>query len=60
MGPGVEDDHVPLNRAGIKAVDIIDISYPQWHRLGDTPDKCSADSLEQVARVLTVWLKRVK
>ncbi len=56
----VEDDHVPLNAAGIPAVDIIDFSYPHWHRLTDTPDNCSGDSLEQTARVLGVWLQRVK
>lgn len=57
----VEDDHVPLNQiAGIPAVDIIDFDYPHWHRLTDLPENCSSDSLEQVARVLTVWLRRVK
>ena len=56
----VEDDHVPLNAAGIPAVDIIDFSYVHWHRLTDTPENCSADSLEQVARVLGVWVQRVK
>ena len=56
----VEDDHLPLNAAGIPAVDIIDFSYPHWHKLTDTPDNCSGDSLEQVARVLSVWAQRVK
>jgi hypothetical protein len=56
----VEDDHVALNRVGIPAIDIIDFNYPHWHRLTDTPDNCSGDSLEQVARVLGVWLQRVK
>jgi glutaminyl-peptide cyclotransferase len=56
----VEDDHVPLNNAGIPAVDIIDFSYTHWHRLTDVPENCSGDSLEQVARVLGVWVQRVK
>ena len=59
-GPSVQDDHVELNKAGILAVDIIDFSYPHWHRLTDVPDNCSADGMQQVARVLTVWLQRVK
>jgi hypothetical protein len=59
-GPTVEDDHVALNRGGIPAIDIIDFSYKHWHRLSDTPDNCSGDSLAQVARVLSVWLQRVK
>ena len=56
----VQDDHIPLNQAGIPAVDIIDFSYPHWHRLTDVPENCSGDSLEQVARVLGVWIQRVK
>jgi hypothetical protein len=60
LGPGVQDDHVALNDAGIPAVDIIDFSYSHWHRLTDVPDNCSAESMQQVARVLTVWLQRVK
>jgi glutaminyl-peptide cyclotransferase len=56
----VEDDHIALNRGGIPAIDIIDFKYPHWHRLTDTPDKCSGESLENVARVLAVWLQRTK
>jgi Peptidase family M28 len=59
-GPQVDDDHLALNRAGIPAVDIIDFSYQHWHRLTDTPDNCSGESLDQVARVLSVWLQRVR
>ena len=59
-GREVLDDHIALNRSGIPAVDIIDFDYPHWHRLTDVPANCSGDSLEQVARVLSVWLQRVK
>ena len=41
-------------------MDIIDFSYPHWHRLTDVPENCSGDSLEQVARVLGVWIQRAK
>ncbi len=56
-GEAVHDDHVPLNQAGIKTIDIIDFNYPDqsqryWHTLEDTPDKCSPESLEQVGKVL--------
>jgi hypothetical protein len=56
----VEDDHIPLNRAGIPAIDIIDFDYPHWHRLTDLPKNCSAAPMEQVAKVCSVWLQRVK
>lgn len=60
LGANMQDDHVPLNQNGIPAIDIIDARYPYWHKLADTPANCSGDSLEQVAKVLSVWLQRVK
>lgn len=56
----VEDDHVALNQSGIPAVDIIDFDYRHWHRLSDLPESCSGETLEQVARVLAVWLQRLR
>ncbi len=56
----VLDDHLALNNAGIPAIDIIDFDYPHWHKLSDVPANCSGDSLEQVARVLSAWLQRVR
>ncbi len=57
-GPDVYDDHVPLNEAGIKTINLIDFHYPDqsnrfWHTTEDTPDKCSPASLEAVGTVLT-------
>ena len=56
-GPRINDDHLILNRAGIPAVDIIDIShtginYPYWHTLSDTPDQCSPETLAQIGTLL--------
>jgi len=48
----VLDDHIPLNEAGIKTIDLIDFEYPYWHTTADTPDKCSPESLEAVGNVL--------
>jgi len=59
-GPEVQDDHLALLRADIPAIDIIDFSYPHWHKLSDTPENCSGESMAQVARVLSVWVQRVK
>jgi glutaminyl-peptide cyclotransferase len=56
VGQRVLDDHLPLLDAGVPCIDIIDTGYPPWHTLGDTPDKCSAASLEQVGRVLLAVL----
>ena len=51
------DDHVPFLQRGIPAVDIIDFDYPYWHTVDDTLDKVSAEKLEEVGRVLQVWLE---
>jgi Zn-dependent M28 family amino/carboxypeptidase len=51
-GPAILDDHVLLLQHGIPCVDVIDFDYPYWHTTADTPDKCSAESLEQVGRTV--------
>lgn len=56
----VKDDHIALLDAGIPAIDIIDFDYPHWHRLTDTPASCAPEGMEQVAKVLTVWLQTLK
>jgi len=48
----VDDDHVPLIKAGIKCIDVIDFDYGPWHTLDDTPQKCSAESLKAVGDVI--------
>jgi glutaminyl-peptide cyclotransferase len=54
----VEDDHVPLRNIGrIPTCDIIDFDYPAWHTTRDTPEQCSAESLEAVGRVVLAWLR---
>ena len=56
VGRAVLDDHLPLNNAGIPAIDIIDFDYPHWHTSRDVPENCSGASLAQVGRVVTAWL----
>jgi len=53
FGVAVYDDHAPLIRAGIPAALVIDLEYPSWHTVEDTPDKCSPGSLAEIGRVLT-------
>lgn len=50
------DDHLPFLEAGFPAVDIIDIEYPYWHTLQDTPDKVSPASLQAVGETLLHWV----
>jgi len=52
VGQSVNDDHTPLNQAGVPSFLLIDFEYPPFHTTGDTLDKCSAKSLETVARAV--------
>jgi len=58
MGEEVNDDHLQLNQAGIKTINLIDFNYPDptnrfWHSHQDVPANCSAESLEAVGTVVT-------
>ena len=55
----IEDDHLPFLKAGVPAVDIIDLDYPAWHAEHDTLDKVSAESLQVVGDVLLAALPDV-
>ena len=55
-GPAVADDHLNLIKIGINAIDIIDFDYPYWHTVGDTPDKCSPESLGQVGKLILAFI----
>ncbi len=54
------DDHRPFLDLNIPTVDIIDFDYPYWHTLQDTPEHCSAASLEAVGRTIESFLKYYK
>jgi glutaminyl-peptide cyclotransferase len=55
---GITDDHVPLNRAGIRTIDIIDFDYPHWHTAADIVENTSPRGLDLVGRVLTELIYR--
>jgi glutaminyl-peptide cyclotransferase len=58
-GSYIEDDHLPFLRAGLKVVNLIHWPFPKsWHTSGDTIDRCSADSLQQVGRVISEFIYR--
>jgi peptidase M28-like protein len=55
------DDHEPFLRAGIPAVDLIQLNgYPYWHRADDTLDKVSAKSMKVVGDVVSASLPRIE
>jgi glutaminyl-peptide cyclotransferase len=55
------DDHEPFLRAGIHAVDLIQLTgYPYWHEATDTLDKVSAKSLQAVGETVVASLPRIE
>jgi glutaminyl-peptide cyclotransferase len=54
------DDHEPFLRAGVDALDIIQLSgYPYWHRVDDTADKVSPQSMKVVGDTVLASLPRI-
>ena len=51
------DDHTPFLAAGIPAVDFIDWSYPDGHKVTDTLDKVSQQSLDAVGETVLEYLR---
>ncbi len=56
----IEDDHIPLQEAGVPSIDLIDFDYPYWHTQADTVDKCNAASLQTVGRTLEAVIRNWK
>lgn len=55
------DDHEPFLKAGVPAVDLIQLNgYPYWHRADDTLDKVSAKSMKIVGDVVSASLPRIE
>jgi Zn-dependent M28 family amino/carboxypeptidase len=56
----IDDDHLEFLKAGVPAVDIIDMDYPAWHTARDTLDLVSASSLQAVGDVLLAALPAIE
>jgi glutaminyl-peptide cyclotransferase len=54
----ITDDHMPLLNAGLKVIDVIDLTYAAHHTPQDTMDKISAQSLAIVGDVATALVTR--
>jgi glutaminyl-peptide cyclotransferase len=56
----IEDDHIPFLRAGVPAVDLIDLDYAAWHTAQDTLDAVSARSLQVVGDVVLASIPEIE
>jgi glutaminyl-peptide cyclotransferase len=54
----ITDDHIPLLNAGLRIIDVIDLTYPPHHTPQDTMDKISPQSLGIVGDVATALVTR--
>lgn len=52
------DDHVELQKVGMRAIDVVDFDYPSWHTPNDRLDKVSAASLQTVGNVALALIWR--
>jgi glutaminyl-peptide cyclotransferase len=61
-GPAVMDDHIPLNQAGIRTINIIDFDYGPgnrfWHTLQDDLHNVAPEGLGVVGTVLSALIYR--
>ncbi len=61
-GGFISDDHVPLNEAGIRTIDVIDFEYGPgnrfWHTPDDVPANTSAETLRIVGEVMAELVYR--
>jgi Zn-dependent M28 family amino/carboxypeptidase len=60
----IEDDHVPFLKAGVPAVDLIDLETPMrrgsWHTPNDTLEFVSAKSLQTVGDVVSAAIPEIE
>jgi len=56
----IDDDHIPFLKAGVAAVDLIDLDYPAWHTAQDTLDNVAARSLQIVGDVVVAALPAIE
>ena len=56
----IEDDHIPFLRAGVAAVDLIDLENPTWHTAQDDLEHVSARSLQTVGDVVIAAIPEIE
>ena len=54
---GILDDHIPFVRAGVPSIDVIDFTFPCWHRRCDDASSVSARSLDAVGETVFALLR---
>lgn len=55
--PPVDDDHVPFLEQGVPSIDLIDFTFPCWHRLCDDMSAVSQRSVDAVGETIYELLR---
>ena len=56
----MEDDHTPFLERGIPAIDLIDFSFPCWHRTCDDLSAVSRRSLDTSGEAVLELVRRLR
>jgi glutaminyl-peptide cyclotransferase len=56
VSDAVTDDHTPFQRRGVPAIDLIDFTFPCWHKTCDDMSAVSARSLDLSGETVTQML----
>jgi glutaminyl-peptide cyclotransferase len=56
-GPSVSDDHIPFLDQGVPSIDLIDFSFPCWHRRCDDMSAVSEPSVDAVGETVYELLR---
>ena len=54
----VQDDHTPFVRRGVPAIDLIDFTFPCWHKPCDDLTAVSKTSLDKSGEAVLEFLRR--
>lgn len=57
VGMGIEDDHIPFLKRGVKILHLIPTPFPEvWHKMGDNGECIDYDTVENLSRILRLFV----
>lgn len=57
VGMGIEDDHIPFLKRGVPILHVIPTPFPDvWHKLGDSGECVDYDTVENLNRILRLFV----
>lgn len=57
VGMGIEDDHIPFMKRGVPILHVIPTPFPEvWHKMGDDGECIDYDTVENLNRILRLFV----